>query len=351
MLAVRTDLIPHRKVIREWLEPVTRKNTAHALALVTVDLAAFALVLVATVLLPHPALQLLAGALAGLVIGRLFILGHDACHQSFTPHRKLNRWLGRLVFMPSLTPFSLWDVGHNVVHHGYTNLKDFDFVWQPLSLDGYQRLPAWRQRLERVYRSGWAPGLYYAMEIWWKRMYFPSRQLMPTRRRIFTLDGLLVSGVALVWVAMLVFAAMATGQSAVWLVAVGFVLPQFVWNALIGFVVYVHHTHTSVAWYDSKRDWSAASPFVSTTVHLTFGRGVGGFLHNIMEHTAHHVDMGVPLYRLQAAQALLEARLPGNIIIQRFSWAWYFSTARACKLYDFERRCWADFAGERTSPA
>ena len=76
-----------------------------------------------------------------------------------------------------------------------------------------------------MYRSGWAPGLYYAMEIWWKRMYFPSRQLMPSRRSIFTVDGLLVSGVAVVWVATLVFAAMATGQSAVWLVAVGFVLP------------------------------------------------------------------------------------------------------------------------------
>ena len=118
-LAVRTDLIPHRKVNREWLQPVTSKNTTHALALVAVDLAAFALVLVAFVLLPHPSLQLLAGALAGLVIGRL-------------------------VSTPSLTPYSLWDVGHNVVHHGYTNLKDFDFVWQPLSLDGYQRLPAWR---------------------------------------------------------------------------------------------------------------------------------------------------------------------------------------------------------------
>ena len=115
---------------------MTRKNTTHALALVAVDLAAFALVLVAIVLLPYPSLQLLAGALAGLVIGRLFILGHDACHQSFTPHRKLNRWLGRLVFMPSLTPYSLWDVGHNVVHHGYTDLKDFDFVWQPLPLGG-----------------------------------------------------------------------------------------------------------------------------------------------------------------------------------------------------------------------
>ena len=351
MQAVHADAIPHRKIIRAWLEPVTRKNTAYALALVAVDLAAFVLALTAAVLLPHPALQLLAGVLAGLVIGRLFILGHDACHQSFTPHRKLNRWLGRLVFMPSLTPYSLWDIGHNVVHHGYTNLKDFDFVWQPLSLDAYQRLPVWRQRLERLYRSGWAPWLYYALEIWWKRMVFPSRKLMPTRRPVFTLDGLLVSGVAAVWVTTLVLAASATGQSVLWLLVVGFLLPLFVWNALIGFVVYVHHTHASVAWYDNKSDWAAASPFVSTTVHLTFGSGIGTFLHHIMEHTAHHVDMGVPLYRLQAAQALLEAKLPGRIIVQRFSWAWYFNTARACKLYDFEHRCWTDFAGQRTSPA
>ena len=343
--------IPHRKIIRAWLEPVSRKSTAYALALVVTDLIAFALALTAAVLLPHPGLQLLAATVAGLVIGRLFILGHDACHQSFTPHRRLNRWLGRLVFMPSLTPYSLWDVGHNVVHHGYTNLKDFDFVWQPLSLQAYQRLPAWRQRLERLYRSGWAPWLYYALEIWWKRMVFPSSQLMPTRRPVFTADGLLVTGVTTGWMASLAVAAMATGQSVLWLWGVAFAIPLLVWNALIGFVVYVHHTHSSVHWYDNKSDWSAASPFVSTTVHLTFGAGVGRFLHHIMEHTAHHVDMGVPLYRLQAAQALLEAKLPGRIIIQRFSWAWYFDTARACKLYDFEQRCWTDFAGQRTSPA
>jgi acyl-lipid omega-6 desaturase (Delta-12 desaturase) len=67
--------------------------------------------------------------------------------------------------------------------------------------------PAWRQALERVYRSGWAPWLYYAVEIWWKRMYFPSRQCMPRYRRVFTWDGLLVSTVAAAWVAGLVYAA------------------------------------------------------------------------------------------------------------------------------------------------
>lgn len=57
------------------------------------------------------------------------------------------------------------------------------------------------------------------------------------------------------------------------------------------------------------------------------------------------------MYRLKQAQALLEAKLLGRIIVQPFSWAWYARTARACKLYDFEQRCWTNFEGWRTSQA
>lgn len=341
--------IPHRKLIRAWLAPISARSTPRALALVAIDVAAFAALMIAIVSLRQPALQLLAGALAGLVIARLFILGHDACHQSFTPHRGLNRWLGRLVFLPSLTPYSLWEVGHNVVHHGYTNLKDFDFVWQPPTLAQFQAMPRWRQRLERVYRSGWAPWLYYLVEVWWARMFFPSRRTMPTRRAVFTWDCLLVSAFAVLWIGGLAFAAQRGGQSVAWMVAVGFVLPFIVWNGFIGFVVYVHHTHEGVSWYADKSRWAAAQPFVSTTVHLTFRSAMGRVLHHIMEHTAHHVDMGVPLYRLKAAQRLLEQKLPGRIIVQPFSWRWYARTARACKLWDYEAACWTDFAGRPTA--
>jgi omega-6 fatty acid desaturase (delta-12 desaturase) len=342
--------IPQRKLIRSWLAPLAGASTGRALTLVVVDLALFSALLAATIALRNPVFQLLCGVASGLVIGRLFILGHDACHQSLTRHRRLNRWIGRLVFLPSLTPYSLWEVGHNVVHHGYTNLRGFDFVWQPRSLEEYQALPRSRQWLERLYRSGWAPWLYYLVEIWWARLLFPNRTYMPTRRAIFIGDGLLVSFFAAAWIAGLVVAASATGQSVAWLVGVGFVVPFLCWNALIGFVVYVHHTHTGVAWYEDKRTWAAAQPFVSTTVHLTFRSRMGTFLHNIMEHTAHHVDMGVPLYRLPEAQALLERELAGHIVVQPFSWRWYAQTARRCKLYDFAARRWTDFGGHPTTP-
>ena len=84
-------------------------------------------------------------------------------------------------------------------------------------------------------------------------------------------------------------------------------------------------------------------------MHLTFPFKMGTLMHHIMEHTAHHVDMTIPLYKLKQAQAKLEELLPGRIIIQRFSWRWYFTTAKACKLYDFTRRCWTDYKGRATS--
>ena len=341
--------VPHRKIIRSWTSPYSQRDTGRALLLTVVDLGLFALCLSAAALLVNPVLKVLFGAATGFVIGRLFILGHDACHQSFTVHRRLNTWLGRLVFLPSLTPYSLWQVGHNVIHHGYTNLKDVDFVWQPHSLEEFRALPAWRQRLERTYRSGFAPGLYYLVEMWWKRMYFPSKKQMPTRRSEFVWDGVLVTLGAMIWAGSLVWVGHATDQSVPLQVFAAFVMPLMFWMMMIGFVVYVHHTHVDIAWHRDKSAWAAAQPFVTTTVHLKFDHGIDAALHYIMEHTAHHVDMSIPLYRLKGVQNLLEAMLPGRIVIQKFSWRWYVDTARRCKLYDYERLCWTDFEGRATT--
>lgn len=343
--------LPHRKILRQWLSPVSGRNTRLALALLVLDYGLLITALAATVLLAPAWAKVLCGIGAGFAIGRLFIIGHDACHQSLTAHRRLNKWLGRIAFLPSLTPYSLWEVGHNVVHHGYTNLKGVDFVWAPLTAGEFAALGTGQRLLDRLYRSGWAPGLYYVVEIWWKRMFFPNHMHMPTRRRVFLLDNLLVSAFALLWASALVAAALATGQPVALLLLTGLAVPFLFWCSMIGFVVYVHHTHTAVSWHEDRTAWAKAQPFVSTTVHLTFPLRVGTLLHHIMEHTAHHVDMGIPLYRLQQAQARLEALLPQRIVVQPFSWRWYFDTARRCKLYDFSQRCWTDYAGRPTSQA
>src|SRR5262245_48829106 len=44
---------------------------------------------------------------ASVAIARLFVIGHDACHGSYTRYDWLNKLVGRIAFLPSLTPFSL----------------------------------------------------------------------------------------------------------------------------------------------------------------------------------------------------------------------------------------------------
>jgi acyl-lipid omega-6 desaturase (Delta-12 desaturase) len=68
-----------------------------------------------------------------------------------------------------------------------------DYVWVPFSKQEFEQLPRWRQVLEHVYRHPFGPGLYYALEIWWKKLWFPSARQIERQRLAYWLDSLLVT--------------------------------------------------------------------------------------------------------------------------------------------------------------
>lgn len=341
--AVTAATLPSRKELRTALLAFSEKSTATALRLVAVDYVLF-FAGVALVAAPtHWLVKLAASLLVGLQIARLFIIGHDACHQSLTANRSLNKWLGRLVFLPSLTPFKLWELGHNMAHHGFTNLRGRDYVWAPFSPAEFAQMPRARQWLERYYRSGSGHWLYYLIELWWKKLFFPSRREVGASRSLVLGDCMAISVFGVVWIGSLIAAAYATQQSAWLLVALGFVLPFVLWNGLMGFVIYVHHTDPQVCWYQDGTAWAKAQPHLTATIHIQFPRFIGAVLHNIMEHPAHHLDMTIPLYQLQAAQKHLDALVPGQILKRPFSWSGYWACTRTCKLFDYEAGRWVPF--------
>ena len=341
-----SESLPSRKVLRSWLLDLAEKTTARPIALLIVDYIIYGLLMWAAIAAPHWSLRLLAGLVMGFWIGRLFVIGHDACHQAYTPSKSLNKWLGRIAFLPSLSTYSLWDVGHNVIHHGFTNLKGVDFVWSPASVEEYQAMSPMRRWFERMYRSGWAPWLYYMVEIWWEKMFWPNKKVQPARRPAFFWDNVLVSVYAVIWLAIVIFGALAADVNVFSALFTAFIVPFIFWNGMIGVVVYMHHTHERIKWYDDKAKWTASQPFVTTTVHLTFKYGIGAAVHHIMEHTAHHLDATIPLYKLKQTQQRLEDLLPNRIVVQPFSFAWYWRTARNTKLYDFQNQQWLDFDGK-----
>ena len=335
--------------LRERLSPHHEASTVIAVLLLLGDIALFIVGQYLVLKTPHLASKLLGSILTTVAIIRLFILGHDACHGSLTPNALLNKILGRIAFLPSLTPYSLWRVGHNVVHHGFNNLRGRDFVWQPLDQTEYQRLSRPRQWLERIYRSAFGPLPYYLIEIWWRRLYFPRRTNAPGRRLEFTLDSSLVTVFAILWGAWIAMASTPHGaiQTSLALL-LGLLLPFLVWVWVVGFVIYLHHTHPEVVWYDDKTAWMRHQGMLHGTVRYHVHPWWNLLLHNIMEHAAHHLDARIPLYRLKEAQAALALLVP-DIPVVELSMRTYLRTVRACKLYDYKSNKWTTFP--RGAPA
>ena len=77
---------------------------------------------------------------------------------------------------------------------------------------------------------------------------------------------------------------------------------------------------------------------------MRFPQWISVILHSFTGHIAHHIDMNIPCYNLQAAQRrLLEELSEEAVVIQDFSWKWYFECTRVCKLYDFDKHEWVGF--------
>jgi omega-6 fatty acid desaturase (delta-12 desaturase) len=332
-----------RKALRQALTPYEDKDNIKALCLCFIDYLFFFTGQYGVVVLPL-IVKPFASVIIFIAITRLFILGHDACHGSLTNSRWLNERLAQLLFLPSLTTFMGWTVGHNMRHHGFANLVTKDTVWRPLSPSAYRQLGAFDRLCYRIYRNHWGVGLYYFFELWWKYIYFPSTKIVgvDAGKRIHS-DSLLVTVFLLVWLAMLFLLSTVTDQSYFLLLLLGFIAPFIAWNMMMSFVIYLHHTHPTVRWYQDETSWANSQPHISATVHIRFPKWLGMALHNIMEHPAHHLSMGIPCYNLISAQRRLEEILQGNVVIQDFSWKWFQECARVCKLYDFERQEWASF--------
>jgi omega-6 fatty acid desaturase (delta-12 desaturase) len=119
------------------------------------------------------AINITGSAAAGIIIGAIFTLGHDACHDALTAHPRLNIWLARIAFIPSAHAASLWILGHNQIHHGFTNLKGRDYVWEPMSPAEYAIASAGRKAFYRLCRSPFGGLPYYLIDMWWKKNFLP----------------------------------------------------------------------------------------------------------------------------------------------------------------------------------
>jgi len=335
--------MPSAVEIRKLTSPYTRKSTRIAGKILAVDLGIYGALLTAALLTDLIWLKALLGIVQGFVIGLLFIVGHDCCHKSFTPSHRLNRLVGKGVFALSLHNFSLWELGHNKTHHAFTNLKGKDYVYEPLSPTEYRSKNGLKRLVYRLYRSIAGHFFYYTLEIWFKKMIVPHKGIPGIKdTRPYWQDSFPLVLFTLAFSALIYFV-----SSTFWLdMALVFAFPILVFYFMMGFIIYQHHTSPDTRWYEREEEWEYWEVQIGETVHVEYPKPMNVILHNIMEHTAHHSNMLIPLYQLSHAQRDLDAHFEGRIKVIKWTWTYYWDSIRQCKLYDYEQHRWLRF-GEK----
>jgi omega-6 fatty acid desaturase (delta-12 desaturase) len=339
---------------RQSLRDLHARSSVKGIAIFVLDVLGYFTVVAACLLTQNLALKFTLSVEAGVLSSLLFVVAHDACHQSLTPRRWLNRLLGTLAFLPSLHAFSLWDLGHNRIHHRFTNRRHKDYVWEPLSLGEYARLSRWQQLRYRFFRTFAGHIWYYLCEIWWKKMFYPRPGEVGGYRREYVLDLLAVSAWMVIFPAGVVASTYALSAGPCGAYELGLsvlaccVIPFFVFSFMMSSVIFLHHMHPQVGWIAADERVDAQQMQIESAVHVIFPGYANLVFHRIMEHPAHHVRPGIPLYHLSDGQTQLETTFP-EIIVQKWTPRYHWDTTARCKLFDLERRCWTDYAGRPTS--
>jgi omega-6 fatty acid desaturase (delta-12 desaturase) len=318
------------------------RSTCRGLAAAARDLALLALV--TTVLVRSDAWWVLipAWAVAASTISGLFVLGHDAAHGALFDQPWLNGLVGRIVMLPSLHALSVWAYGHNRIHHAFTVCQGLDFVWHPVTPAQFRRLPRVARWLHRVEWSAAGSGVYYLRAMWWGKI---VRGRPPARlRAAFRRDRLLVAAVLLLGLAALAGRGARAGGTAgaAWMCLKVWGVPWLLWNAAIGWAVYIHHIAPTVRWYP-RRTWTKFRGQVEGGTVFRLPPWLNVFWHNIFVHVPHHVDPRIPYYHLPRAAAALQAAFGDAIAERPYRLRDYVRTTRRCKLYDFARGEWRGY--------
>jgi acyl-lipid omega-6 desaturase (Delta-12 desaturase) len=336
------------QALRGLLARERQKSTTKGVLIFAVSSSLYLMTLVGIEVSTSFVQTILAVFLNGAFIGLLFIIGHDACHGSLVKSRWLNRLLGTMAFLPSYTPFSAWDLGHNRLHHRWTNLRGKDYVWCPYSPEEYRCLPTSQRLIERFYRSTIGFCFYGLVEIWWKHMMIPrASDLLKLNRKFFKWERCLL----IVFAAGVVIAL--TGINPTLSYSIAFieavVVPFLIWHWMFGFLIFLHHAHPRVRWYEEEHEWSFEKVQLEGTVHILFPFPINLILHNIMEHPAHHIDPKVPLYNLVSAEKQLEEAYGSDVIVERWSVKYLRNILATCQLYDYKSHQWVPFEASNVS--
>lgn len=300
--------------------------------------------------------KLLFGFLAGTMIAFCAIAGHDAGHGSLSLSRRFNRVFGTIAFLPALHPLSLWEYHHNRVHHRFTAQLGVDNSFPPMTVEQWQEATTFQRWHYRFIRSVFGQPFFYLVDVWVGDIILPFGAKSPKLSARDWFDLIAVYLYFPVFIALTTWVSFAAaGGQETWSVALadallfGFAFPFVIWNAFISFLSVVQHTGLDVRWTVPSGQPSNVEQTMAGTVHVVLPNVIDWAFHRIMQHQAHHLNVGIPLHRLKEAQAEVEAQ-SGARNVKVWTPLYHWRMTQMCQLYDPRANAWVRFKDADAMP-
>lgn len=236
-------------------------------------------------------LTLVLAVPTALFLVRLFIFQHDAGHGSFFNSKKANDWVGSLIGVLTLTPYSYWQRTHAIHHATSGNLDKRGFGdIDTLTVAEYRSLSSFEKLRYRLYRhplTMFIVGPFIQFVFKHRFPYnIPFSWKVEWRSVVYNNLGLLGIGI---------LAANTIGLKAFLLVQVPV---SYLACSLGAWLFYIQHQYENTYW-ERNATWDYFDASVRGSSYYVLPKILQWFTGSIGLHHIHHYNSRVPNYLLQ----------------------------------------------------
>jgi len=255
----------------------------------------------------------------------LFVIGHDAGHNSFSGIRIVDRFVGHICMAPLANSFHTWVVTHNH-HHANTQLHGSEIDWAA-HLQTKEELMAKNWREHFVIKMGYAMpfGIFFWILVNIARRGALVEQQIGAERYQREKGLLIFSNLLMITCVICIYGGLFL-YGGIWAMLKFYGIPATIATLTGSLIITIQHANRHTLSY-TKSGWTPTRGQLVSTFDVRFWAPLESLWCHITCHIPHHISPSIPWYNLRKASLALQENFPEYYQSRPFGW-WHIEWFR-----------------------